>query len=61
MEEEKISINLATENFKNNLITIIQESKLPIVNVFLVWQLLMKEIESNYNEVIKNENNSKEY
>lgn len=61
MEEEKISINLATENFKNNLITIIQESKLPIVNIFLVWQLLMKEIESNYNEVIKNENNSKEY
>lgn len=61
MEEEKISINLATENFKNNLITIIQESKLPIVNIFLVWQLLMKEIESNYNEVIKNENNLKEH
>ncbi len=61
MGEEKISINLATENFKNNLITIIQESKLPIVNIFLVWQLLMKEIESNYNEVIKNENNLKEH
>lgn len=45
---EKISINLATQNFKEKLIEDIQNSGLPAVNVMLIWQSMLRDIESAY-------------
>lgn len=45
---KKISINLATQNFKEKLIKDIQNSQLPAANVLLVWQSMLKDIEGAY-------------
>lgn len=59
--KEKISINLATEMLKEKLINTIEESGLPIANVFLVWKLLTSDIESAYYSVINAERPEKEH
>lgn len=48
-------INLATQRLKEKLIKDIQQSKLPIVNIYLLWQKLEKEIEISYYEVLNQE------
>ncbi len=45
---EKISINLATQNFKEKLIEDIQNSGLPAVVIMLIWQSMLRDIESAY-------------
>ena len=45
---KKISINLATQNFKEKLIEDIQNSQLPAANVLLVWQSMLRDIEGAY-------------
>lgn len=45
---KKISINLATEQFKKKLIEDIQNSGLPAVNVMLIWQSMLRDIEGAY-------------
>lgn len=45
---KKISINLATQNFKEKLIKDIQNSQLPAANVLLVWQSMLRDIEGAY-------------
>ena len=45
---KKISINLATQKFKEKLTQDIQNSKLPAVNVLLVWQSMLRDIEGAY-------------
>ncbi len=48
-------INLATQRLKEKLIKDIQQSKLPIVNIYLLWQKLEKEIEISYYEALNQE------
>ena len=48
-------INLATQRLKEKLIKDIQQSKLPIVNIYLLWQKLEKEIEISYYETLNQE------
>ena len=48
-------INLATQKLKEKLIKDIQQSKLPIVNIYLLWQKLEKEIEISYYETLNQE------
>lgn len=45
---KKISINLATQKFKEKLIQDIQNSGLPAANVLLVWQSMLRDIEMAY-------------
>lgn len=45
---KKISINLATEQFKEKLTEDIQNSGLPAVNVMLIWQSMLRDIEGAY-------------
>ena len=45
---KKISINLATQKFKEKLTQDIQNSKLPAVNVLLIWQSMLRDIEGAY-------------
>lgn len=48
-------INLATQRLKEKLIKDIQQSKLPIVNIYLLWQKFEKEIEISYYEALNQE------
>lgn len=45
---KKISINLATQKFKEKLTQDIQNSQLPAANVLLVWQSMLRDIEGAY-------------
>lgn len=49
------SINIKTENFKQNLYELINSSQLPIVNIYYVIQLIEKEIEKTYYGIINSE------
>lgn len=42
------SINIKTENFKQNLLKLINSSELPVANVYFVFQLIEKELEKTY-------------
>lgn len=50
------SINLKTEDFKQNLYFIINNSDLPVANAFLVMQAMTKELEELYYNEIEKEN-----
>ena len=45
---KKISINLATEQFREKLTEDIQNSGLPAANVMLIWQSMLRDIEGAY-------------
>lgn len=45
---KKISINLATQQFKEKLIEDIQNSHLPAANIMLIWQSMLGDIERAY-------------
>ena len=49
------SINIKTENFKQNLYELINSSQLPIANIYYVIQLIEKEIEKTYYGIINSE------
>lgn len=55
MEKEKITINIASENFKNALINLINESQLPISNVYYIFKYLEKEVENIYYGTLNSE------
>lgn len=55
MEKEEITINIASENFKNALINLINESQLPISNVYYIFKYLEKEVENTYYGTLNSE------
>lgn len=54
-KKEKITINIASENFKNALINLINESQLPISNVYYIFKYLEKEVENTYYGTLNSE------
>lgn len=54
-KKEKVTINIASENFKNALINLINESQLPISNVYYIFKYLEKEVENNYYGILNSE------
>lgn len=55
MNNKVFYINLATQNLKEKLINDIKQSNLPIINIYLLWQKLGKEIEMSYYEALNQE------
>ena len=57
MEEEKkeISVNIRSERFKNNLYALINNSNLPISNVYFIFKLTMQELENLYYGTLNDE------
>lgn len=49
------SINVKTEEFKKNLYSLINNSELPISNVFLIFQLAFRELENLYYTTLNEE------
>lgn len=49
------TINIKTENFKQNLLKLINSSGLPVANVYLVFQLIEKELEKTYYTTLNRE------
>ena len=49
------SINIKTENFKQNLLKLINSSGLPVANVYFVFQLVEKELEKTYYATLNQE------
>lgn len=49
------SINIKTENFKQNLLKLINSSGLPVANVYFVFQLIEKELEKTYYTTLNRE------
>ena len=49
------SINIKTENFKQNLLKLINSSELPVANVYFVFQLIEKELEKTYYTTLNRE------
>lgn len=56
-EVKKESFNLKCENFKQQLVNIINNSELPISSVYYIFQLLYKDIEETYYNILKMESN----
>jgi len=52
MEKTTKDINIATEELKQNLIKIIGDCGLPIANIYLVFKLILNEIEPMYFSVV---------
>lgn len=48
-----MNINLKSEEFKNNLYSLIENSELPISNIYFIFKTVSKELEETYNQVIK--------
>ena len=57
MDEEKkeISVNIRSERFKNNLYALINNSNLPISNVYFIFKLTMQELENLYYGTLNDE------
>ena len=49
------SINLKTEEFKNNLYFLINNSDIPVANAYLVFQQLEQELKELYIKTIQEE------
>ena len=54
--EEKDNINLKSEIFKNNLYSLINNSNLPVSNVYFIFKLIMQELENFYYKTLNDEN-----
>ena len=48
MKEKNNNINLLSEFFRQNLYNLINESNLPISNIYYIMSLLQKQVELNY-------------
>lgn len=51
-----MSINLQSEQFRNNLYNLINSSGLPISSVYFIIRTVASQLELKYNEVINMEN-----
>lgn len=49
------NINIKTEKLRNALYAIVNESKLPIANVYFVYKDVFKDLEELYENVINKE------
>ena len=49
------TINLATEQFKQDLYFLINNCQLPISNAYFVFQIIFKELEDAYNQTLEEE------
>lgn len=52
---QKISINVATEQLKEALKQVVENSGLPIANVYYVWQFLGHDLEYAYLDALNSE------
>ena len=59
MEDKEIGFNTRCENFKQDLVSTINQSNLPISVVFYITKLIMADIEATYYGVLNSE--AKEY
>lgn len=53
-----MNINLQSEEFKNNLYSLITSSELPIANVYYILKIVLQQTEDAYNQVIENLRNA---
>lgn len=53
-----MNINLQSEEFKNNLYSLITNSELPIANVYYILKIVLQQTEDAYNQVIENLRNA---
>ena len=51
------SINMKSEELKNSLYNLINNSDLPISNVYFIFQLITQELESTYYQILNEEEN----
>ena len=49
------SINIKSENFRQNLYNLINNSNLPVSNIYFIITLLQKQIELNYYATLNSE------
>ena len=49
------NINLKTEKLRSDLYAIVNQSQLPIANVYFVYKDVFKDLEKLYNDVINKE------
>lgn len=48
-----MNINLKSEEFKNNLYSLINDSELPIANIYYILKVISQQVEDTYNQVIE--------
>ncbi len=48
-----MNINLKSEEFKNNLYSLISNSELPVANVYYIFKIVSQQVEDTYNQVIE--------
>lgn len=48
-----MNINLKSEEFKNNLYSLISNSELPIANIYYIFKIVSQQVENTYNQVIE--------
>ena len=53
-----MNINLKSEEFKNNLYSLISNSELPIANVYYILKVISQQVEDTYNQIIENLKNA---
>lgn len=53
-----MNINLQSEEFKNNLYSLIANSELPIANIYYILKIVLQQTEDAYNQVIENLRNA---
>ena len=49
-----MNINIQSEEFKNNLYSLIGTSELPIANIYYILKIVLQQTEDAYNQVIEN-------
>lgn len=54
-----MNINIKSEEFKNNLYSLINNSELPIANIYYILKVISQQVEDTYNQVIENLKNAK--
>ena len=50
-----MSINIKSEEFKNNLYSLINQSQLPIANIYFIYKDVFKDLEEFYKDTINKE------
>ena len=55
LSQYKMNINLQSEKFKQELTNFINNSNLPIANVFYIIQLIQQQLKQTYYNVINNQ------
>lgn len=50
-----MNINLKSENFKNNIYRLINQSQLPVSNIYFIFKIMFQELEDLYYQTINEE------